>query len=161
MTWTGRERQPHAWLHYPPTAEEAIELPLHSARRWLATLSSGTVADARGDDISDLDTGRETHSDSPANDGNGRVAFRFGYGSDELVAVPVTPSALRPEDILVVRAEDGGCDEYGWNPDSRRPVLDLGDLTGTGKRKRATVRLGDSFGRVLSRVAPELASSWE
>ncbi|MFI7243387.1 type I-G CRISPR-associated helicase/endonuclease Cas3g [Streptomyces qinglanensis] len=146
----------------PPASGETVELPINAARHWLASLCLDPAVSARSDgDVSDLDVGEEAQADSAAQSSNVPVAFRFEYGTDGPVATPITASELRPEDILVVRAEDGGCDEYGWNPESRRHVLDLGDLTGTGTRKRTTVRLGTSFGRALFHHAPELAGAWE
>ena len=35
---------------------------------------------------------------------------------------------LHPGDTIVVRASEGGCDLYGWNPEQKGSVRDIGDL---------------------------------
>jgi CRISPR-associated endonuclease/helicase Cas3 len=47
--------------------------------------------------------------------------------------------------VLVVPANYGGCDEWGWNPDSRLPVRDIGNEVAL-----------DSTGRRILRLLPEL-----
>lgn len=49
-------------------------------------------------------------------DGNGVKAQRLAARS------------LRPGDVIVLPSGCGGCDEFGWAPESRRPVRDLGNL---------------------------------
>jgi CRISPR-associated endonuclease/helicase Cas3 len=51
------------------------------------------------------------------------------------------PADIRPGDVVVVPASYGGCDEFGWAPESREPVEDLGDL---------------DLGRPRLRLAPQL-----
>jgi CRISPR-associated endonuclease/helicase Cas3 len=56
---------------------------------------------------------------------------------------------LRPGDTVVVRSSEGGCDRFGWNPDSRDPVRDIGDLC-------ANERVEQAGGRYRVRVVPEV-----
>ena len=42
----------------------------------------------------------------------------------------VLASAIRPGDTVVVPADYGGADQFGWNPDSKAAVHDIGDEVG-------------------------------
>jgi CRISPR-associated endonuclease/helicase Cas3 len=55
----------------------------------------------------------------------------------------------RPGDTLVLEAAAGGCDRYGWNPESAEPVADYGN---TPERMRLT-GADDSDWRALARAA--------
>ena len=55
--------------------------------------------------------------------GRERPAFRWA-GADHPRTTRVSPVALRPGDLLVVPAEYGGCDEFGWAPTSGNQVAD-------------------------------------
>jgi CRISPR-associated endonuclease/helicase Cas3 len=43
-------------------------------------------------------------------------------------------AAYSPGDTVVVPAAFGGCDNFGWAPDSAVPVRDVGDMTGAWQR---------------------------
>jgi len=104
----------------PPRAAEAIELPLSAVRAWLR--QSGGVAD----DIADVPA-REPEAGVPAPGRKaGRSAFRWA-GHDSRRTGVVGPDALRPGDLVVVPAVYGGCDRFGWAPDSVAPVSDVAD----------------------------------
>lgn len=105
----------------PPRAAEAIEVPLSAARAWLRQ-SGGIAADvpdvpAREPEAGTLGPGRET----------GRLAFRWA-GHDSLRTGVVGPNDLRPGDLVVVPAVYGGCDRFGWAPESMVPVRDGADV---------------------------------
>ena len=102
----------------PTRAAETVEVPLWSARAWLSRsrnqerLTSISDAPERsGDEAADETRGRE------------RPAFRWA-GADDPRTRRVSPGALRPGDLLVVPAEYGGCDEFGWAPTSGNSVAD-------------------------------------
>lgn len=103
-----------------PRAAEAIEVPLWAARAWLRR--------ARGalDDFSDA-------PEKPAEEGDGdrrgdheRDAFRWA-GADDSHTRWIRPGELRPGDVIVVPCTDGGCDNFGWKPDSDESVEDVAD----------------------------------
>ena len=102
----------------PPRAAEMIEVPLWSARAWLGgsrnteRLTSMSDTAERGGDEAAYETG-----------GRERLVFRWaGAGDPRTRHVP--PDALRPGDVLVVPADYGGCDEFGWAPASDKQVAD-------------------------------------
>ena len=104
----------------PPRTAEAIDVSLSSARSWLrGAQSEATVLDA----MSDAPAREETMlaAENPAGE---RRAFRWAGTSDPRTCV-VLPDELAPGDLLIVPAEYGGCDEFGWAPDFRDRVEDV------------------------------------
>jgi CRISPR-associated endonuclease/helicase Cas3 len=97
----------------PPITTEALPLPYGAARRWLAR-AAGTAAVA---DVEGVAPG--TEAESPT-----RTAIIW-RGEDNS---KVGTEKLRAGDTVVVRSSEGGCDEFGWNPDSAVAVRDIGDL---------------------------------
>src|SRR6185437_4122409 len=69
-------------------------------------------------------------------------------GLDESEPVDRT-EALRPGMTIVVPSDRGGCDQWGWNPESNDKVFDIGDV----------VKL--AAGRPMLRLHPELAGQWK
>jgi len=123
----------------PPRAAEAVEVPLWAARGWL---EQSAVDEA---DFSDT---VERSSEMDDVRGAGRRAFRWvgedrdkNHGSRVIWA-----SELRNSDLIVVPAGYGGCDQWGWNPDSSAPVVDLAERAALPFRAR----------RFSVRVTPEL-----
>lgn len=114
----GRDLTPLLQL-VPPRAAEMVEVPLWSARAWLGRSRNhdrltrmSDVAERGGGELPD------------GTDGSERPAFRWAGARDPRTG-PVPPDALRPGDVLVVPADYGGCDEFGWAPTTNRQVADL------------------------------------
>lgn len=109
----------------PPRASEAIALPVWTVRRWLARglTGLGDLADApmRAEDV--------------AGDGGGRPAFRWVGPGDARTGV-VDAQAIRPGDVIVVPAQYGGCDAFGWAPDVEEPVADVAATAAYSWRRR-------------------------
>jgi len=102
----------------PPRAAEAVEISLWAARKWLEN------ADLQQSELSDA-VERGIEADETRS--SGRRAFRWaGEGSDRTRAV--VGNELRNGDLIIVPANYGGCDEWGWNPQSTLPVADVADL---------------------------------
>lgn len=152
----------------PPTSDEAIELPIAAARQWLASLPpavmpgerrASTAGEAEADrpPVSDSDTAAPGIAwpdlDAVTPSGNGRRFLRY-RGTGDIEAI--TYREIRPNDLLIVPAKWGGCDHYGWNPDSAE-VTDVADLTGGGPRGHgAAVRIDGTLIAALRMVAPDL-----
>ncbi len=102
----------------PPRAAEMIEVPLWSVRAWLGgsrnteRLTSMSDTAEHGGDEAAYETG-----------GSERSVFRWAGAGDPRTG-RVSPDALRPGDVLVVPADYGGCDEFGWAPASDKQVAD-------------------------------------
>jgi CRISPR-associated endonuclease/helicase Cas3 len=130
----------------PPRASEAIEVPLWAARTWLER-SSGDASN-----FSDVvDRSPEAGSEL----GAGRRAFRWAGEDSEHTGV-VRARELKNGDLIVVPAEYGGCDEWGWSPRSNRPVIDVADGAARPyRRRRFAVRVTPSL--VLQEFANQAA----
>jgi CRISPR-associated endonuclease/helicase Cas3 len=151
----------------PPQTEEALELPISAVRRWLAQspgqdrpdaariAQSGQMLSAESQ-VSDTEpqVTPELDEDRPARDSKRPRALRYqGPDSSE----PVTPSEIRPGDLLIVPARWGGCDQYGWNPNSAESAVDVADLCGGTHRRAVAVRIGATFAKAIRTVAPDLS----
>ena len=138
----------------PPRAGEMLPIPISAARKWF----HGIEGAAAVGDVPSRETGGE-----PGSGRSRRRAFRWA-GPDSSRTGIVEPSQLgrlRPGDVLVVPAEYGGCDDFGWNPTSRVPVRDAADTAAEPYRGRrhfvrlSPARCGEEAWRSLSRVVGE------
>ncbi len=105
---------------FPPRAAEAVEVPPWTARSWLRQVR---------DEPAHLSDAPERAPDEPGavwNRRAGRSAFRWAGADDPRTGV-VEPKALRPGDMVIVPAEYGGCDAFGWAPESVVRVKDVAD----------------------------------
>ncbi len=121
----------------PPRSTETVEVPLSAVLRWLSGLKPAPVSDWDADDDWDDVAFDDTVTEqvlAHRSDSEGQMLWR-----------PVPPSQVRPGDVLVVPAELGGLDEFGWAPDSTEHVIDLGEL--------AALRAGRGLLRIDSRLA--------
>jgi CRISPR-associated endonuclease/helicase Cas3 len=48
-------------------------------------------------------------------------------GRDSDRSAVVSPDQIRPNELIIVPADYGGCDEWGWAPESEKPVRDLAE----------------------------------
>lgn len=125
----------------PPAPDEALEIPLSAARRWLNGLADTPVSDTEG----------PPNDDTPAAGGPPTLVRHLGQNQPP---EPINADAIRPGDLLVVRSELGGCDRHGWNPASTIPVPDLADLA--ARRDRPIVRLRPDLATLAQERQPEL-----
>lgn len=123
-----------------PRNAEMIEVPIWAAEAWLRrwnTARAAGVADMAERTVEDLEV-----EQSPTD----RKAFRWAGAGDPRTGL-VCHADLRPGDVLVVPADYGGCDDYGWAPTSRDPVADVADAAAWPYRER----------RLAVRVTPDVA----
>jgi CRISPR-associated endonuclease/helicase Cas3 len=170
-----RGEDPAQWRNsadrIPPSADEAIELPISAVRHWLAirpgtlTPAGRTAADSDTDDAEALSDTESQAPPSPAahaslavppGEGAGRRVLRY-RGADD--CEPITPRQIGPGDLLIVPAGWGGCDRYGWNPASHDPVIDVADLTGARGRCATVARIGHVLCDAIRFVAPDLSAA--
>jgi CRISPR-associated endonuclease/helicase Cas3 len=158
----------------PPSADEAIELPVSAVRRWLASppaaagpggrQAPAAAREARTSEPALADIESQA-APGPDEEGAGagplagavRQALRYLAAGD---SEAVMPREVQPGDLLIVPARWGGCDRYGWNPGSADPVTDVADLTG-GRRRAAAVRVGRVLASAISAVGPGLTEPVE
>ena len=116
----------------PPRQLEFMQVPLGAARAWL-----------RGDDEADISDVPSSFGDDGTSSSAGlsiRKCVRWeGMGS--LPAAVQADDHLRPGDVLVVEAKEGGIRAGTWHPECNEDVTDLGDHAQLRHGRRATLRL--------------------
>jgi len=122
----------------PPVAAEALTIPIGAARRWLRR-HSALVADLEGVDKGDGQP-----------EGAART-FLIWRGPDEY-PVAGDDARIRPGETIVVRSSEGGCDKFGWHPESSVAVRDIGDVA-------ANDRVSAAGGRYRIRVHPAVSTA--
>lgn len=141
----------------PPTSLETLAVPLFSVRAWLA--------EGKGSgELSDLEGAAASHDEAPAKRPMVRQVWRRQQDGWALVDV----RKLRPGDTIVVPPFFGGCDEYGFHPDSDSPVADLSaEARTTLGRERVVLitekdiaHLAHSFDESHSNIWAELVSAY-
>ncbi|MBX9825150.1 MAG: type I-U CRISPR-associated helicase/endonuclease Cas3 [Xanthobacteraceae bacterium] len=120
----------------PPRAAEAVEVPLWAARNWL---------NRRETSQADFSDAVESSPDTDEFEGIGRSVFRWAGEDSERTRV-VYASDLRNGDLVVVPADYGGCDKWGWNPKEDASVVDVAERAAWPYRTR----------RFAIRVTPKL-----
>jgi CRISPR-associated endonuclease/helicase Cas3 len=120
----------------PPGSSEAMSLPLHAVRAWLAGLHSGD-----GAALSFADTALDIMDSA---DTAGKVALPVKpvlhwLGEDSTVVI--TTKDIRAGSTLVVPATYGGIRADNWDPTARVPVSDLGTAVQAKQRAQAVLRL--------------------
>lgn len=117
----------------PPVSMEALPLPIWTARKWLAG--------QRLPGFTDLEGEAEPEEDWREARGQPRPFLCWRGPDDEDTTVVFDPDDLRPGDTIVVPSSYGGSDEFGWNPESDRPVTDVADDCSWRAKRRPVLRL--------------------
>lgn len=134
IVWRGDllPENPDTWVEAirlrPPLNREALEVPFYAARSWLEEL--------RVQDVTDLE-GTQVTPETP-NRGSGRLVVRW-RGSDECEVIYA--GEIRPGDTVAVPTRYGGCDLYGWFPQSKTEVADIADFCSLERQRGHIVRL--------------------
>jgi CRISPR-associated endonuclease/helicase Cas3 len=138
----------------PPRTAETVQVPFHAVRQWLAGQPVAPVSDLD----TDLDADQQR---SPVREPFRALARRpelRGQTGDVGPDTPtrwrwITAGQLRPGDQIVVPAERGGLDRYGWAPTNRTTVRDTAELVTflPGRSRRGGVlRLDPQLARRLA-----------
>jgi CRISPR-associated endonuclease/helicase Cas3 len=121
----------------PPSAAESLAMPIVAVRRWLAQEDGGgDVADIEG---KAGESGRVKGKIRPVSQWRGVEESELLQETDD----------VRPGMTIVVPSSYGGCDEWGWNPESVKDVDDVGDA----------VKL--VMGHPMLRLHENLAAQWK
>lgn len=136
----------------PPVVLEALPVTLMAARRWLESADGHLISDLEGIESEELPSEAKAVKLR-------RPYLRWKGPRDSEVSYD--PRALRPGDSIVVPAEYGGADEFGWDPGSRKEVRDIGDEANNqlaeqglrGRRQRLHPKLLRAMGEKI--LTPE------
>ena len=121
----------------PPRAAEMLQVPLHQVRQWLSRSDVDQLSDIPQRTPQQRLRGPELHSHT-------RSVFRWAGRDSDRTRV-VRPDELFPGDIIVVPADYGGCDRFGWEPNSDEPVLDVADKAAQPyNTRRFAIRLNEA-----------------
>lgn len=121
----------------PPTSLEVLSVPIYHVRAWLLEKAlTESLTDVEGATMGD-------GTDERASDSRGPRVLRW-CGPDEPRTRLITADQIRPGDTIVVPAQRGGCDEFGWNPSASGHVRDVGDPAARTARWRPVLRLQPS-----------------
>jgi len=118
----------------PTLSTEALPVPIWAARGWLER-KVAAVADLEG----------VVQAEGDGEGAGQRLALIWRGPQIRRADI----RGIRPGDTVVVRTSEGGCDEYGWNPDSTAAVRDIGDLC-------ANRRAPDGGGKYRIRAHPRV-----
>ena len=145
----------------PPRAAEAVEVSLWAAQAWLRGVrGDGGAFDPMADvPAREVDRLVSEHA-------TWRPAFRWAGAGDPRTGV-VSPDELRPGDMVIVPAEYGGCDQFGWAPDDTDYVEDVANEAAMpfwGQRCAVRVACGlvqdaDLWGRMSEVLQDDAASA--
>ena len=102
-----------------PRSAEMVDVPIWAAKGWLRRWNTARAASVADVPEREEDLGVEQSQTD-------RKAFRWA-GADDPRTGLVGVDDVRPGDVLVIPADYGGCDEYGWAPQARDPVADVAD----------------------------------
>jgi CRISPR-associated endonuclease/helicase Cas3 len=132
------------WLNIlqsaPPLTAEALPVPIWVAAGWLRR--------QRPIQFSDLEGAGEPGGEKEQSVGEREEReFLIWRGPEDSRVGKV--GDIRPGDTLVVRSDEGGADDYGWSPESRLAVTDIGN-------ECAARRAEEAGGHYIVRVHPEV-----
>jgi CRISPR-associated endonuclease/helicase Cas3 len=119
---------------FRPSSLEALSVPLHAARRWLAGEAPSEIADVVVSPDEDEDERRRRRRAMASNE---LVGLRWRGDQSEWV----TAQALRPGDVIVVPAARGGISHGTFDPAASDTVTDLGCAAALRARGQVELRL--------------------
>lgn len=128
----------------PPSALEALSVPLWTARSWLSAVaarsSAGAARVAAVPAVADVEGGAEHSEQEP-----GAIAPALVWHGDE-TRLAIASHDIGPGDTLVVPSSYGGlAPEFDcWDPNAREHVPDRGDEAQLLHRARAVVRWNEA-----------------
>jgi CRISPR-associated endonuclease/helicase Cas3 len=137
----------------PPTTLEALSLPRNVLCAWLATGTlSPTLSDVEGAAL-------DEEVSQPRRNGCAREVWR--RVNDGWEAVEAT--SLRPGETIVLPNVYGGCDEFGFSPESHGPVADLSQLARERLKRECVIVLTPQTleQRLGSERHDEIVTAWK
>jgi len=113
-----------------PSSMEALPVPIWEVRAWLKGTAIGEIGDVEGE--------AEPTPERGSRDKESRPALVWRGPEDSKL---VTHGEIWPGDTIVVPSSYGGCDGFGWNPNSTEAVSDVADACYLLARRKPCLRL--------------------
>jgi CRISPR-associated endonuclease/helicase Cas3 len=131
--WVSDHRTTHIVALCPPSVLESVTVSFSATKHWLAAVEPSAMADVEGaPEHRDHDRGERGRF--------ARLVVRWrGSGSPETRMVG--PQELRSGDLVIVPVSYGGCDRFGWHPESMVEVPDAAFEAALRHRRRLVLRL--------------------
>lgn len=120
-----------------PNAYEMLSVPLWAARAFLGGMLPKQMTAAATSDLESEPpppTGRRSRKGP-------RRALRYLADGERTLLQVVDPSEIRPGDTLLVPADYGGLDRFGWNPEASDPVRDVAEARPPAGKPPRGIRL--------------------
>jgi len=117
----------------PPSSLEVLELPIYHAKRLSARQPRSSNTEETP--LVDLPLSDEADTKKTAVAG---WCIRYEAGDETAEWIKI--ENMRVGDVIVIPADRGGYDRYGWLPSSSVPVTDIGDTANLRQRRRRVVR---------------------
>jgi CRISPR-associated endonuclease/helicase Cas3 len=150
-----------------PHPGELLSLSPRAARRWLSHREARDGLEDVGD-LADVEgISAETDEPPPSSEPPTFVRVPSPDLDGDVKPEHISLSELRPGNVIVLPAIWGGCDEYGFDPSSHRPVNDLGNLSRSRPRLLLSPQIGtpsdllDAASQTLQMMAREEISEEE
>lgn len=118
----------------PPSALEALSLPIWAFRSWLRSRTQWAL-------FSDVTESPPEEPRNAANHNPTKTQFAVWDEQEREWRCMSDAGAVAPGELVVLPAKVGGCDEWGWNPESETEVEDLGTQAHYQQRLRGTLRV--------------------
>lgn len=134
----------------PPTSLETLALPLSSVRTWL-TGAKGS------NELTDIEGTAALDDEKPAKEPTTQQVWRRQQDNWKAASV----RQLRPGDVIVVSPSFGGCDEYGFAPNSTNSVDDLSEEARTKlERERVAFITEESIADLAPSSDADVSAVW-
>ena len=127
----------------PPRQAEFLQVPISAVKSWLANCDEVDVTDV------DQSYKLDPYASESKRKGSDWVRWEGFEKASKYIGI----NEIRPGDILVVDPHRGGLRVGTWDPSSKEPVTDLGDVAQVAYGRKATLRLDP---RLPGMIAPPL-----
>jgi len=118
-------------LLLPPHTYETLEVPLWAAKAFLRNKAAEALSDLESEPSVEQSRRRNASE---------RVVLRYNPGEKRKIEV-IHPDEINPGDVLILPSNYGGIDEFGWNPQTTKPIRDAGEARPTEGKPPHMLRL--------------------
>lgn len=132
----------------PPRPAEYLQVPIKAVKAWLKSENTDEIpiADSESFISADEQPKKSKNIKEPSGDSRTLPAHRwFRWKDHENEPDEIRVAEIKPGDILLVSPSSGGLSHGNWDPESTKPVEDLGDEAQFAYQRQVTIRLDTSI----------------